>query len=101
MIRRRRRMRNPTFLWGTSPALAPVIRTFISFPAGIARMNFPKFVIHSFLGSLPWCWALAYVGKVIGENWTRIGKYFHQADIVIGILIVIGLAVFIWHKFKK
>jgi membrane protein DedA with SNARE-associated domain len=81
--------------------LLPVIRTFISLPAGIARMNFVKFVIYTFLGSLPWCWALAYVGKVMGENWTTIGKYFHQADIVIGILIVLGLAIFVWHKFKK
>jgi membrane protein DedA with SNARE-associated domain len=64
-------------------------------------MNFFKFIIYTFLGSLPWCWALAYVGKVMGEHWTEIGKYFHQADIVIGILIIVGVAFFIWHKFKK
>ncbi|MEP0827410.1 MAG: DedA family protein [bacterium] len=81
--------------------LLPVIRTFISLPAGIARMNFIKFIIYTFLGSLPWCWALAYIGKVLGDNWNTIGKYFHQVDIVIGVLIVAGIAFFIWHKFKK
>src|SRR4030042_438655 len=48
--------------------LLPVIRTFISFPAGIAKMHFWRFVIYSFLGSLPWCLALAYVGQKMGEN---------------------------------
>ncbi|MCX6829426.1 MAG: DedA family protein [candidate division Zixibacteria bacterium] len=81
--------------------LLPVVRTFISLPAGIARMNFIKFVLFTFLGSLPWCWALAYIGKVLGDNWTTLGKYFHQADIVIGLFIVAGIAFFVWHKFKK
>jgi len=81
--------------------LLPVIRTFISLPAGIAKMNFGKFVLYTFLGSLPWCWALAYVGKLLGDNWDTLGKYFHEADLVIGILIVAGVAYFIWHKFKK
>lgn len=81
--------------------LLPVIRTFISLPAGIARMNFAKFVLYTFLGSLPWCWALAYVGKILGDNWEILGKYFHQADLAIGILIIAGIVFFVWHKFKK
>lgn len=63
--------------------LLPIIRTFISLPAGIARMNLPRFLIYSFLGSVPWCYFLTYVGLVLGRNWNTIGKYFHQADIVI------------------
>ncbi len=81
--------------------LLPVIRTFISFPAGIARMNVWKFIIYTFLGSLPWCWALAYVGRLLGDNWGTLGKYFHDADLVIIILILAGIALFLWHKFKK
>jgi len=81
--------------------LLPVIRTFISLPAGIAHMNFVKFVIYTFLGSFPWCWALAYIGKILGDNWTSLGKYFHQADLVIGFLILAGIAFFVWHKIKK
>ncbi|MCX6825899.1 MAG: DedA family protein [candidate division Zixibacteria bacterium] len=81
--------------------LLPVIRTFISLPAGIAKMNFPKFILYTFLGSLPWCWALAYVGKILGDNWTSLGKYFHSVDIVIGLIILAAVVFFIWHKFKK
>ena len=80
--------------------LMPVIRTFISLPAGIARMNFLKFIIYTFLGSLPWCFALAYVGKVLGENWMSIRGYFHQADIVIVAIIVAGIAYFLYRHFK-
>ena len=47
--------------------LLPVIRTFIAFPAGVARMNLTRFVIYTFAGSLPWCLGLAYVGQLLGE----------------------------------
>ena len=80
--------------------LMPVIRTFISLPAGIARMNFPRFLIYTFLGSLPWCFALAYVGKVMGENWRSLRVYFHNADIVIVILVVLGIGFFIYRHLK-
>ena len=80
--------------------LLPVIRTFISLPAGIARMNFVKFVIYTFLGSLPWCFMLAYVGKIMGENWMSIKVYFHRADIFIGAVIVLGIAYFLYRQLK-
>jgi len=63
-------------------------------------MNFVKFIIYTFLGSLPWCFALAWVGKVLGENWMSIRGYFHQADIVIVIIIVAGIAYFLYRHFK-
>src|SRR5437867_8243312 len=50
--------------------LLPVIRTFIAFPAGVARMNLTRFVLYTFAGSLPWCLGLAYVGQKLGEQWT-------------------------------
>ncbi|MFH0931774.1 MAG: DedA family protein [Candidatus Zixiibacteriota bacterium] len=83
--------------------LLPVIRTFISLPAGIARMNFPKFILYTFLGSLPWCFALAFVGKILGENWQNIRTYFRGADIIIVIVIILGIAFFIYRhlNFKQ
>lgn len=80
--------------------LLPVIRTFISLPAGIAKMNFSRFVVYTFLGSLPWCFVLAYIGKVLGENWQTIKGYFRGADVVIVVVIVVGIALFIYRHLK-
>ena len=74
--------------------LMPVIRTFISLPAGIAKMNFIKFVIYTFLGSLPWCFGLAYLGKKLGDHWDTLGVYFHKFDIAIVLII---LVLIFWH----
>ncbi len=72
--------------------LMPIIRTFISLPAGISGMNFPRFVIYTFLGSLPWCFFLTYLGVKMGENWEDLKVWFHRADILVvtGILAVIA-----------
>ncbi|HLN18912.1 MAG TPA: DedA family protein [Patescibacteria group bacterium] len=75
--------------------LLPVVRTFISLPAGIARMNFFQFLIYTFIGSLPFTYILAYIGMKMGENWDTLGVYFHKFDIVIGIIIFLGLILFI------
>lgn len=81
--------------------LLPVIRTFISFPAGVARMNFWWFIVYTFVGSLPWCLGLAYLGKILGERWESIRDYFHGADVIIGIAILILLALYIYHHVKQ
>jgi len=73
--------------------LMPVIRTFISLPAGIGKMNPLKFSIYTLVGSYPWCLALAYGGKKLGENWQEIRDYFHRVDVVV-ISILILLIVF-------
>ncbi len=80
--------------------LLPVIRTFISFPAGISRVRMGTFIIYTFLGSLPWCYALAWVGKYMGDRWDQLRDYFHNADIVIGIVIAAGIAFYVWHHLK-
>ncbi|MFN2530705.1 MAG: DedA family protein [Pyrinomonadaceae bacterium] len=75
--------------------LLPAIRTFIAFPAGVARMNLTKFVAYTFAGSLPWCLGLAYVGQKLGEQWNRddtLKTWFHRFDFVIGIIGVIAVA---------
>lgn len=81
--------------------LLPVIRTFIAFPAGVARMNFLRFNIYTFLGSLPWCWVLAYAGLKLGERWTTLRTYFHRFDTVIGILIVLAAVWFVHNRWKN
>jgi membrane protein DedA with SNARE-associated domain len=81
--------------------LLPVVRTFISFPAGVAKMNVPRFIIYTFVGSFPWCLGLAYIGMKLGENWDTLGAYFHKFDIVIGILIAAGAVYYIWRHVKN
>jgi membrane protein DedA with SNARE-associated domain len=81
--------------------LLPVVRTFISFPAGVAKMNVPRFIIYTFVGSFPWCLGLAYIGMKLGENWDTLGVYFHKFDIVIGIGIVASAIYYIWRHLKN
>ncbi|MBI2542742.1 MAG: DedA family protein [Candidatus Aenigmarchaeota archaeon] len=77
--------------------LLPVVRTFISLPAGIGKMNVFKFSLYTFLGSLPWNFALTYVGFWLGENWHVISDYFHIADIVIVGFIALAILYIIFH----
>jgi membrane protein DedA with SNARE-associated domain len=81
--------------------LLPVVRTFISFPAGVAKMNVPRFIVYTFIGSFPWCLGLAYIGMKLGENWGTLGGYFHKFDVVIGILIAGGTALYIWRHLRN
>jgi membrane protein DedA with SNARE-associated domain len=81
--------------------MLPVVRTFISLPAGIARMNFPRFVIFTFIGSIPWCYALAYVGVKTGEQWEQLHEYFHQFDIVIGLCLALAAGYFLWSHWPR
>ena len=81
--------------------LLPVVRTFISFPAGVARMNVPRFILYTFIGSFPWCLGLAYIGMKLGENWDTLGVYFHKFDIVIGGLIAAGVIYYLFRHVKN
>jgi len=80
--------------------LLPVVRTFISLPAGIARMRFGPFLVLSFVGSLPWCYFLAYVGMALGERWETIKTWFRGADVVIGIAILAMAVLWLWHHLR-
>ncbi|MFH1671266.1 MAG: DedA family protein [Candidatus Portnoybacteria bacterium] len=77
--------------------LLPIVRTFISLPAGIARMDFKKFSLYTFLGCLPWSLALTYAGVVMGENWEHLEIYFRKLQWPIAILIIIGI---VWWIFR-
>jgi membrane protein DedA with SNARE-associated domain len=81
--------------------LLPVVRTFISLPAGIARVPFGRFLLYAFLGSLPWSWALAYAGVLLGEHWDRVGGLLHSLDVVIVIGLVAGAAWFLWRHWPR
>jgi len=81
--------------------LLPVIRTFIAFPAGVSRMNQVRFHIYTFLGSLPWCLALAYAGMKLGQRWMTLREYFHRFDAVLGLVIVIGAVWFVHNRWKN
>jgi len=83
--------------------LLPVIRTFIAFPAGVARMNMTRFIVYTFIGSLPWCLGLAYVGQKLGEQWDKndtLKTLFHRFDFVIGIVGVLAAAWWVWSHIK-
>jgi membrane protein DedA with SNARE-associated domain len=77
--------------------LLPVVRTFIALPAGIARMPQLKFQLYTFLGSWPWCFALAYIGLRLGERWDSdpaLRDFFHRFDAAIVVVTLIGA---IWY----
>jgi membrane protein DedA with SNARE-associated domain len=80
--------------------LLPVVRTFIAFPAGVARMDLWRFNLYTFVGSFIWCYALGWIGMKLGEHWNTLGVYFHQFDIAIGVILVAGAAWYIWRHLK-
>lgn len=81
--------------------LLPVVRTFISFPAGVARMNLPKFLAYSFAGSLPWCWLLAYGGYYFGSRWEDLRNRMRPFDYPIAALVLVALIWFLWRGIKN
>jgi membrane protein DedA with SNARE-associated domain len=81
--------------------LLPAVRTFISLPAGIAKMNVGRFVLYSFAGAFPWSVALAYGGYVLGQNWEVIREVMRPFDIPIIAAVLVLLALFIWFRVKK
>lgn len=81
--------------------ILPVIRTVISLPAGVARLQFAKFSILTFLGCLIWSYFLGYLGLILGENWQIIRPYFRQFDILIITVTIILIGAYIYHKLHR
>ena len=81
--------------------LLPVVRTFISFPAGVARMDLKRFSILSFIGSFPWSFGLAWAGFVAGEHWEEIRAWMRPFDIPIIIIIIALAALYVYRKLKS
>jgi membrane protein DedA with SNARE-associated domain len=82
--------------------LLPVVRTFISFPAGVSRMNLSRFSVYTFIGSYVWSLGLAWGGFVLGQNWERVREVMRPFDIPIG-LLCLGLAAWyvVWHVRRR
>ena len=83
--------------------MLPVVRTFISLPAGFARVDTKRFFVYTIAGSLPWTAAILYAGVVLGESWTLLMEYGHEASIIFVVLSLIVIAVLYirWRKKKK
>lgn len=84
--------------------LLPIVRTFIAFPAGIAKMPQGKFHIYTFVGSWPWCYALAYVGMKLGEKWhtdPRFEQAFHRFHMGVEVVLIAGVVWFVWSHVKR
>ena len=84
--------------------LLPVIRTYISLPAGVSRMNFGKFMLYTFLGSLPWSLALAYLGYSFGpalqQKMSSLSNVFHGLDVVIILVLLVLVALYVNRHIK-
>ncbi len=76
--------------------ILPIVRTFISLPAGIARMNPLKMATYTTIGAFIWCALLIFVGQKLGENWDSLKPYFHRADVVVGGALVIVVIYVAW-----
>lgn len=81
--------------------LLPVVRTFISLPAGIAHMNLFRFTFFTFVGSFLWSWVLAVAGYYLGENWQEVRALMRPFDIPIIIILFILFAGFVWHRLRS
>lgn len=80
--------------------LLPVVRTFISFPLGMARVSLWKFSALTFIGSFLWSGALAYTGVVLGNNWKALEPYYHKFSAVIVLILVVMAGVWVYHHKK-
>jgi len=78
--------------------LLPIVRTFISFPAGVTRMPLGKFIIYSTAGALPWSIALVYAGVVLGENWVEIREMLKPFDLLIAVLVGLLFIGLLWWR---
>jgi membrane protein DedA with SNARE-associated domain len=91
--------------WGDWAAfisrLLPIVRTFISFPAGVVRMSFPRFTLFSFIGSFLWCGLLALGGYYLGEHWEQLRAVMRPFDIPIAIVIVAAFLYYIYRHVRK
>ena len=84
--------------------MLPIIRTFIAFPAGVAKMNQVRFHIYTFVGSWPWCYALAYIGMKLGDAWDtdpRFKEAFHRFHLGVEGVLVVGLVWFVVSHWKN
>ena len=78
--------------------LLPIVRTFISFPAGVARMHLGKFIAYSTAGAFLWSMLLVQAGVILGENWVEIRETLEPFDLAVAIALVVAVVGFIWWR---
>ena len=84
--------------------MLPIVRTFIAFPAGVAKMNQVRFHIYTFIGSWPWCYALAYIGMKLGASFNsnpRFREIFHRFHLSVEVLILAAIVWFVWTHWRN
>jgi membrane protein DedA with SNARE-associated domain len=84
--------------------MLPIVRTFIAFPAGMAKMNQVRFHVYTFIGSWPWCFVLAYIGMKLGNHWDtdpRFKAVFHRFQFGVELVLVVGFVWFVWTHWKN
>jgi membrane protein DedA with SNARE-associated domain len=81
--------------------MLPVVRSFISIPAGVGEMPLGRFTVLTFLGTIPWCFGLAGVGVALGSQWEEFHDSFRYADYAIVALVVAGVAAFAFRAYRK
>jgi membrane protein DedA with SNARE-associated domain len=84
--------------------MLPIVRTFIAFPAGVAKMNHVRFHVYTFVGSWPWCYALAYIGLKLGVSWNsdpRFKEVFHRFHLGVEAVLVVGFVWFVVSHWKN
>jgi membrane protein DedA with SNARE-associated domain len=91
--------------WGALTAffsrMLPVVRTYISLPAGITKMSFVKFCAYTFLGSLPWCLLLGFVGYQLGNNYDKVSGPVHYVDGLVAVVLVVLVVLYIWRHIRN
>jgi membrane protein DedA with SNARE-associated domain len=91
--------------WGEATVffsrMLPIVRTFISLPAGVARMPFWRFTLFTFLGCVPWVFMLAFVGKQAGDHWTDWKDSLHYVDYAVLALIVLGIVYLLVRRWRR
>ena len=80
--------------------LLPVVRTFISLPAGVAEMPVGQFTAYTIAGCLPWTFALAGIGYAVGGSWNRIERYIALVGVFVAILLVAAIAAWVWRRLR-
>ena len=84
--------------------MLPIVRTFIAFPAGVAKMNQVRFHIYTFIGSWPWCYALAFIGMKLGRQWNtnpRFKEFFDRFHLGVELVLISGVVWFVWTHWKN
>jgi membrane protein DedA with SNARE-associated domain len=91
--------------WGDLTVLfsrmLPIVRTFISVPAGIARMPLWRFTVFSIVGAVPWVMLLVWAGMILGDHWQDLKHQLRGLDYIVAGIIVLGVGVFVWRHVRK